>query len=325
MPLMRICTEVLQPYTRIWRWTKSSVPVGGPAVCVRKQLCRAESSSSTGKSAQERQRQLMARGLPKQRPMPGVKQIIAVASGKGGVGKSTTAVNLALGLAAVCKNSTVGLLDADVYGPSIPKLMNLRGSPEVTTENQMRPLMNYGIACMSMGFLIEESAPVVWRGLMVMSAVEKLLRQVAWGNLDYLIIDMPPGTGDVQLSITQSIPVSGAVIVTTPQDLALIDARRGAEMFKKVNVPVLGLVQNMNVFRCPKCHHETHIFGEDGAQQLALDLDVEILGDIPLHLNIREKSDKGQPVVVSDPESPEAIAYLRVAAKVIERLPAPTD
>ncbi|XP_039597353.1 iron-sulfur protein NUBPL isoform X2 [Polypterus senegalus] len=267
----------------------------------------------------------MARGLPKQRPIPGVKQIIAVASGKGGVGKSTTAVNLALGLAAVCKNSTVGLLDADVYGPSIPKLMNLRGSPEVTTENQMRPLMNYGISCMSMGFLIEESAPVVWRGLMVMSAVEKLLRQVAWGNLDYLIIDMPPGTGDVQLSITQSIPVSGSVIVTTPQDLALIDARRGAEMFKKVNVPVLGLVQNMSVFRCPKCHHETHIFGEDGAQQLALDLDVEILGDIPLHLNIREKSDKGQPVVVSDPESPEAIAYLRVAARVIERLPTPTD
>ncbi|MBN3313144.1 RHG05 protein, partial [Atractosteus spatula] len=247
----------------------------------------------------------MARGLPRQRPIPGVKQVIVVASGKGGVGKSTTAVNLALGLAANDLDKSVGLLDADVYGPSIPKLMNLRGTPELTDKNLMRPLVNFGIPCMSMGFLVEDTAPVVWRGLMVMSAIEKLLRQVDWGTLDYLVVDMPPGTGDVQLSVTQNIPIAGAVVVSTPQDLALLDARRGAEMFRKVNVPVLGLIQNMSVFQCPKCQHQSHIFGADGARELAESLGVEVLADIPLHINIRETSDSGQPVVVSSPESPE--------------------
>ncbi|XP_078089841.1 iron-sulfur cluster transfer protein NUBPL isoform X5 [Mustelus asterias] len=263
----------------------------------------------------------MARGLPKQQVIPGVKQIIVVASGKGGVGKSTTAVNLALGLAA--NNLVVGLLDADVYGPSIPRMMNLRGNPELTDSNLMRPLVNFGIACMSIGFLIEEAAPIVWRGLMVMSAIERLLRKVDWGNLDYLVIDLPPGTGDVQLSISQNVPISGAVIVSTPQDIALLDAQRAAEMFRKVNVPVLGIVQNMSVFQCPKCKYEIHIFGADGAIALATKLGLDVLGDIPLHLNIRETSDKGQPIVVSHPDSPEAKAYLRLTAEVMKRLPAP--
>ncbi|XP_053366352.1 iron-sulfur protein NUBPL isoform X1 [Clarias gariepinus] len=286
-------------------------------------LCKPDvrfKSSAAGEKQQERQRAHMARGLPKQKPVAGVKQVIVVASGKGGVGKSTTAVNLALGLMANDESKTVGLLDADVYGPSVPKLMNLKGNPELTDNNLMRPLMNFGIPCMSMGFLVEDTAPIVWRGPMVMSAIEKLLRQVDWGSLDYLVIDMPPGTGDVQLSITQNIPIAGAVIVSTPQDIALLDARRGAEMFRKVNVPVLGLVQNMSVFQCPQCNHQTHIFGSDGARKLACSLGVEVLGDIPLHLNIRETSDKGQPVVVSCPDSPEAEAYRRVASAVVCRL-----
>nr|XP_033808921.1 iron-sulfur protein NUBPL isoform X3 [Geotrypetes seraphini] len=230
-------------------------------------------------------------------------------------------VNLALGLAANDVTKAVGLLDADIYGPSIPKMMNLKGHPEVTEKNLMRPLVNYGIACMSIGFLIEETAPVVWRGLMVMSAIEKLLRQVDWGKLDYLVIDMPPGTGDVQLSISQNIPISGAVIVSTPQDIALLDARRGAEMFRKVNVPVIGLVQNMSVFQCPKCKHETHIFGVNGARDLAENLGLDIIGNIPLHVNIREASDKGQPIVVSQPQSNEAKVYLKIATEVARRLP----
>ncbi|XP_072221835.1 iron-sulfur cluster transfer protein NUBPL isoform X2 [Leuresthes tenuis] len=229
-------------------------------------------------------------------------------------------VNLALGLMANDPSKSVGLLDADVYGPSIPKLMNLKGNPELTDNNRMIPLINYGVPCMSMGFMVEDVAPIVWRGLMVMSAIERLLRQVDWGSLDYLVVDMPPGTGDVQLSITQNIPIAGAVIVSTPQDIALLDARRGAEMFKKVNVPVLGLVQNMSIFRCPNCSHETHIFGSDGARKLADTLGVKLLGDIPLHLNIRETSDRGQPVVVSFPDSPEAEAYRKVASAVLQRL-----
>ncbi|XP_041710725.1 iron-sulfur protein NUBPL isoform X2 [Coregonus clupeaformis] len=209
------------------------------------------------------------------------------------------------------QSKTVGILDADVYGPSVPKLMNLMGNPELTDNNLMRPLMNFGIPCISMGFLVEDVAPIYWRGMMVMSAIEKLLRQVEendhsyWGPLDYLVIDMPPGTGDVQLSITQNIPIAGAVIVSTPQDIALLDARREAEMFKKVNVPVLGIVQNISVFQCPKCNHQTHIFGADGARSLADTLGVQVLGDIPLHLSIREMSDRGQPVVVSSPDRPE--------------------
>ncbi|XP_076797993.1 iron-sulfur cluster transfer protein NUBPL isoform X6 [Arvicanthis niloticus] len=223
------------------------------------------------------------------------------------------------------ESKAVGLLDVDVYGPSIPKMMNLRGSPELSPNNLMRPLLNYGIACMSMGFLVEETAPLVWRGLMVMSAIERLLRQVDWGQLDYLVVDMPPGTGDVQLSVSQNIPISGAVIVSTPQDIALMDAHKGAEMFRKVNVPVLGLVQNMSVFQCPKCKHKTHIFGADGARKLAQTLHLDVLGDVPLHLSIREASDMGQPVVFSQPESDEAKAYLHIASEVVRRLKSPPE
>ncbi|KAM7230684.1 hypothetical protein CapIbe_018174 [Capra ibex] len=297
------------------------VPLGGSRLLI----CRRQFSGAESETLKQRRSQIMSRGLPKQKPIEGVKQVIVVASGKGGVGKSTTAVNLALALAANESSKAVGLLDADVYGPSIPKMMNLKGNPELSQSNLMRPLLNYGIACMSMGFLVEETAPLVWRGLMVMSAIEKLLRQVDWGQLDYLVVDMPPGTGDVQLSVSQNIPISGAVIVSTPQDIALMDAHRGAEMFRKVHVPVLGLVQNMSVFQCPKCKHKTHIFGADGARRLAQTLDLDILGDIPLHLNIREASDTGQPIVFSQPESDEAKAYLRIATEVVRRLLPPPE
>ncbi|KAM9148034.1 iron-sulfur cluster transfer protein NUBPL isoform 1-T1 [Pangshura tecta] len=284
---------------------------------------RSPSSSTNDEFLKEKRAQIMSRGLPKQKPIEGVKQVLVFASGKGGVGKSTTAVNIALALAAHDSTKAVGLLDADVYGPSIPKMMNLKGNPELSPKNLMRPLKNYGITCMSMGFLVEETAPVVWRGLMVMSAIEKLLRQVDWGQLDYLVIDMPPGTGDVQLSVSQNIPVTGAVIVSTPQDIALLDARKGVEMFRKVHVPVLGLVQNMSVFQCPKCKHETHIFGADGVRDLAKTLGLDVLGDVPLNVNIRETCDAGQPIVISQPQSDMAKAYLRIATEIVKRLPTP--
>ncbi|XP_039207819.1 iron-sulfur protein NUBPL isoform X1 [Crotalus tigris] len=278
------------------------------------------SSNTKDGVLQDKRSKIMARGLPKQKPIEGVKQVLLVASGKGGVGKSTTAVNVALGLSTNEPKKAVGLLDADVYGPSIPKMMNLKGNPEVTSKNLMRPLVNYGISCMSMGFLVEETAPIVWRGLMVMSAIEKLLRQVDWHQLDYLVIDMPPGTGDIQLSISQNIPIAGAVIVSTPQDIALLDAHKGAEMFRKVNVPVLGLIQNMSVFQCPKCKHETHIFGADGVKKLAKTIGIDVLGDIPLHVHIRETSDSGKPIVISQPQSNVAQAYLKIAAEIVKRL-----
>ncbi|XP_077421717.1 iron-sulfur cluster transfer protein NUBPL isoform X2 [Vanacampus margaritifer] len=277
----------------------------------------------------ERQKQLMSRGLPERKAIAGVRQVLLVASGKGGVGKSTTAVNLALALAADRPGTSVGLLDADIYGPSIPKMMNLKGNPQLTHDHHMIPLTNYGIPCMSMGFLVDEDAAVAWRGLMVMSALHKLLTQVgtppprlqvAWGPLDYLVVDLPPGTGDVQLTITQSVPIAGAVVVSTPQDVALQDARRGVQMFKKVNVPVLGLVQNMSTFECPKCRQQTDIFGSDGARQLADSLGVAFLGDVPLHVHIRQTSDLGTPVVVSSPGSPEALSYIKLASAVVRRL-----
>ncbi|KAM6131487.1 LOW QUALITY PROTEIN: iron-sulfur cluster transfer protein NUBPL [Pterocles gutturalis] len=318
-----------------WRWAlrAARLPVGGGRIPAAPRcdpgrgpaapFADSASSSSRDEALRDKRSRILSRGLPKQKPIEGVKQVVVVASGKGGVGKSTTAVNVALALAANDSTKEVGLLDADIYGPSVPKMMNLKGNPELTPKNLMRPLKNYGIACMSMGFLIEETAPVVWRGLMVMSAVEKLLRQVDWGQLDYLVIDMPPGTGDVQLSVSQNIPIAGAVIVSTPQDVALLDARKGAEMFRKVHVPVLGLVQNMSVFQCPKCKHETHIFGADGVRELAKALGLDILGDIPLHVNIRETCDSGQPVVISQPQSDAAKAYLKIAKEIVRRLPVP--
>ncbi|GFT63044.1 iron-sulfur protein NUBPL [Nephila pilipes] len=258
-------------------------------------------------------------------PIAGVKDVIIVASGKGGVGKSTTAVNLALAISANQQDKLVGLLDADVYGPSIPLMMNLNDQPELTKNNLMKPLVNYGIKCMSMGFLVDEKSPIVWRGPMVMSAVEKLFRQVVWGPLDYLIVDMPPGTGDTQLSIAQTVPVSGAVIVTTPQDIALLDAQKGAAMFQKVNIKVLGLVQNMNAFICPKCGEKSYIFGQEGAQKLASDIGVDVLADIPLNISIRESSDAGQPIVALQPEGELGLLYRNLAEKVVKSLPPWSD
>ncbi|GAB5585995.1 hypothetical protein Unana1_00895 [Umbelopsis nana] len=259
------------------------------------------------------------RGLPQKRSLPGIKHVIAVASGKGGVGKSTTAVNIALAAASMKKK--VGILDADIFGPSIPTLMNLKGEPELTEHgDNLIPLTNYGVKCMSMGFLVDKEAPVVWRGLMVMKALQQLLHQVEWGGLDLLVIDMPPGTGDVQLTITQQVVLDGAVIVSTPQDIALIDVVKGTNMFKKVDVPILGIVQNMALFICPNCNHETHIFGDGGAMRKAQDMDIPFLGDIPLHAEICDLSDQGKPVVVSKPDSQFATCYKTITAKILDKV-----
>jgi len=264
----------------------------------------------------------MAKGLPKRQALPGVKKIVLVSSAKGGVGKSTTTVNIAMAMATNNKQAlSIGVLDADVFGPSIPKLLNLRGNPVVNDKNLMEPLRNYGIKCMSMGFLVNEEDAIVWRGPMVMSAIQRLTRQVDWAPLDYLFIDMPPGTGDVQLSISQLLPVDGAVIVTTPQDIALLDARRGVEMLNKVDIPVLGLVQNMSHFVCPKCEHVSHIFGNDGARKLSRDLNTEILADVPLDLAICEHADKGLPIVIAQPHTAMTSAYRQIADKILTKLP----
>jgi ATP-binding protein involved in chromosome partitioning len=241
-----------------------------------------------------------------------VKRIIAVASGKGGVGKSTTAVNLALGFQA--NGLSVGVLDADIYGPSVPKLLRLKGKPELIGANTLKPLENYGLKVMSIGFLLDEEAPMVWRGPMVGAAVTQLLNDVAWGELDLLVVDMPPGTGDAQLTLSQKVPLAGAIIVSTPQDLALIDARKGLAMFQKVNVPVLGIVENMSYFLCPSCGARSDIFGHGGARAEAERLGAPFLGEIPLHMDIREKSDAGLPLVATDPASPHAKLYRDIAA-----------
>ena len=246
--------------------------------------------------------------------VPGVKHIIAVASGKGGVGKSTTAVNLALGLQAI--GLKVGVLDADVYGPSMPRLLALTGRPQAGADKKLRPLSAYGLKVMSMGFLVEEGVPVIWRGPMVTQALAQMMREVSWGDLDVLVVDMPPGTGDAQISLAQQTPLSGAVIVSTPQDLALIDARKGLAMFNQVDVPVLGIIENMSTFICPKCGERSDIFGHGGARAEAAKLGVPFLGEVPLHMDIRIKSDSGQPVVVSQPDGPHAAIYKAIAAKV---------
>ncbi|XP_067945901.1 iron-sulfur cluster transfer protein NUBPL-like [Watersipora subatra] len=259
--------------------------------------------------------------IPKKLPIPGVDKVILVASGKGGVGKSTTAVNLAIALRGEGHSNRVGLLDADVYGPSIPTMMNLDDSPELNDQNVMLPLLNYGIKCMSMGFLVKKDNPIVWRGLMVMSAIQQLTRQVRWGPLDYLVVDMPPGTGDAQLSLSQTIVVDGAIIVSTPQDIALIDARKGTEMFRKVNIPVLGIVQNMSSFTCSNCGHREDIFKREGARNLSSELSIPILVDIPIHRSIMECADQGHPIVVSKPESESAKLYYQLADSVQKLLP----
>lgn len=255
--------------------------------------------------------------------VPGIKHIIAVASGKGGVGKSTTTANLALGMAA--NGLKVGVLDADIYGPSVPRLFNVSGRPEALSGRMLKPLEGYGIKVMSMGFMVEEETPMIWRGPMVISALTQMLREVAWGELDVLVVDMPPGTGDAQLTMAQQVPLAGAVIVSTPQDLALIDARKGLAMFKKVDVPVLGIVENMSYFLCPDCGSRHDIFGHGGARADADRLNVPFLGEIPLAMKIRETSDAGTPIVVSDPEGPAAQVYKDIAAKVIAGIEGGTD
>ena len=259
-----------------------------------------------------------AHAAERQPAVPGVGAIIAVASGKGGVGKSTTAVNLALGLRDL--GLKVGMLDADIYGPSVPKLLAIRGKPELIGGNRLKPMDGYGLKVMSIGFLVEEETPMIWRGPMVISALTQMLREVEWGTLDVMVVDMPPGTGDAQLTMAQQVPLRGAVIVSTPQDLALIDARRGIAMFNRVNVPVLGVVENMSYFVCPKCGERTDIFGHGGAEHEAQRQGVPFLGAVPLHMDIRETSDAGRPVVATDPDGPHAQAFRAIAAKVREAL-----
>ena len=243
--------------------------------------------------------------------VPGVNAIIAVASGKGGVGKSTTAVNLALAFAA--NGLSVGILDADIYGPSMPRLLGLTGRPEPAGGRALKPLEGYGVKVMSMGFMVEDDTPMIWRGPMVISALTQMLREVAWGELDVMVVDMPPGTGDAQLTMAQQVPLAGAVIVSTPQDLALIDARKGLNMFRRVDVPVLGIIENMSYFCCPECGHRAEIFGHGGARNEAEKLGVPFLGEVPLEMEVRRRSDAGQPIVVSDPDSHHSKIYRDIA------------
>jgi ATP-binding protein involved in chromosome partitioning len=261
------------------------------------------------------------RGAPRGESLqgvPGVAAIIAVASGKGGVGKSTTAVNLALGLSAL--GLKVGILDADIYGPSLPKLLAIRERPQTLGGTRLKPITRYGLTVMSIGFLIDEETAMIWRGPMVISALTQMLREVEWGTLDVMVVDMPPGTGDAQLTMAQQVPLKGAVIVSTPQDLALIDARRGVSMFKRVNVPVLGIVENMSYFLCPRCGTRSDIFGHGGARHEAERLAVPFLGEVPLDMAIREKSDAGLPVVATEPDGPHARIYREIAAKVRDQI-----
>ncbi|MEE9310568.1 MAG: iron-sulfur cluster carrier protein ApbC [Cocleimonas sp.] len=250
----------------------------------------------------------------------GIKNIVAIASGKGGVGKSTTSVNLALALTA--DGATVGMLDADIYGPSQPRMLGLSGQPESTDGKTLEPMVNYGIKAMSIGFLVEEDTPMIWRGPMVTQALEQLLNDTNWGDLDYLIVDLPPGTGDTQLTLSQKIPVSGAVIVTTPQDIALLDARKGLKMFEKVEVPVLGVVENMSIHICSECGHAEHIFGEGGGKRMADESEVDYLGALPLDLTICQQADEGKPTVVAEPDSKNTELYKDISRRMAAKLAA---
>lgn len=250
--------------------------------------------------------------------LPGVKNIVAVASGKGGVGKSTTAVNLALALSA--EGATVGMLDADIYGPSQPQMLGISGKPETVDGKTLEPMEGHGIQASSIGFLIDTDTPMVWRGPMVTQALEQLLRETNWRDLDYLVVDLPPGTGDIHLTLSQKIPVTGAVIVTTPQDIALLDARKGLKMFEKVGIPILGIVENMAIHVCTQCGHAEHIFGEGGGERMSKDYDVEYLGGLPLDIRIREQTDSGTPTVVADPDGEIATRYKAIARRVAVKI-----
>ena len=250
--------------------------------------------------------------------LPKVKNVIAVASGKGGVGKSTTAVNLALALAA--EGASVGILDADIYGPSQPMMMGISGRPESVDGQTMEPMENYGVQVMSIGFLVDDDQAMIWRGPMATQALDQLLRQTNWRELDYLLVDMPPGTGDIALTLSQRVPLTGAVIVTTPQDIALLDAKKGLKMFEKVGVPILGVVENMAIYHCPNCGHSEHIFGADGGRRMATEYGVDYLGGLPLTLSIREQADSGRPSVVADPDGEIAATYKAVARQIAVKI-----
>lgn len=252
------------------------------------------------------------------KPIPGIKNIIAVASGKGGVGKSTVAVNLALAL--VAEGASVGILDADIYGPSQPRMLGVKRKPETKDGKSLEPIESHGLQSMSIGYLIDEETPMIWRGPMVTQALEQLLKDTNWRELDYLVIDLPPGTGDIQLTLAQKVPVSGAVIVTTPQDIALLDARKGLKMFEKVEVPVLGVIENMSTHICSNCGHEEHIFGEGGGQRMAQENDIALLGSLPLDIRIRVETDSGKPTVAAEPDSRIALLYREIARRVAAKL-----
>jgi ATP-binding protein involved in chromosome partitioning len=318
--------DELEPLRQAAETVVAKVPgVSGVTAVLTAEAVRSAAAAGTkvpesARVTQARAKESNGAGAPQgARPLatvPGVKSLIAVASGKGGVGKSTTAVNLALGLEAL--GLKVGILDADIYGPSQPRLLGLKGQPQVLQGKTLKPMEGYGLKAMSMGFLVDEETPVIWRGPMVVGALNQMLRDVAWGedgDLDVLIVDMPPGTGDVQLTMAQQVPLSGAVVVSTPQDLALIDARKGLAMFRKVSVPVLGIIENMSTFVCPKCGEHSDIFGHGGAQAEAERLGVPFLGAIPLDMEIRARSDSGRPITATDPDSPHAKTYREVAAK----------
>ncbi len=299
------------------------IVLGYPAASVRAALAEAikdKISASTGVADVhvELNSEILSHAVQRNlKPMAGVKNIVAVASGKGGVGKSTTAVNLSLALAA--EGARVGILDADIYGPSQPTMLGLSGKPEVDGKSIL-PKTAYGVQSMSIGYLIDEDTPMIWRGPMVTGALQQLLNDTRWDNLDYLIIDLPPGTGDVQLTLAQQIPVSGAVIVTTPQDIALLDAQRGLKMFEKVSVPVLGIIENMSVHICSKCGNEEHIFGEGGGEKISKKYGVDLLGSLPLDIHIREQADGGHPTVVAEPQGRSAQIYREIARKLAGRL-----
>jgi len=291
-----------------------------PGVLSASAVMTAERAAQAAPSRPPPQRTGHGPTAPNRIEVPGVKHIIAVASGKGGVGKSTTAVNLALGLAA--NGVATGLLDADIYGPSMPRMLGVKEKPESADGKMLKPIERYGLRTMSIGYIVAEDTPMIWRGPMVSSALEQMLRDVLWGELDVLVVDMPPGTGDAQLTLAQRVALSGAVIVSTPQDIALIDARKGLSMFRKVAVPVLGIVENMSYFLCPKCGERSEIFGHGGAREEADKLGVPFLGEVPLHLDIRTTSDSGHPIVVARPDSPHAVVYKNIAGRVWKQLTA---
>ncbi|MEA3194588.1 MAG: ATP-binding protein involved in chromosome partitioning [Betaproteobacteria bacterium] len=286
---------------------------------IRRQVIQALKAAGAGNVAVKVSSKVVAHAVQRGvKLVPGIKNIIAVASGKGGVGKSTTAVNLALALAA--EGASVGMLDADIYGPSQPMMLGIAGRPESKDGKRIEPMEGHGLQASSIGFLIDTDTPMVWRGPMVTQALEQLLKDTNWRELDYLVVDLPPGTGDIQLTLAQKVPVTGAVIVTTPQDIALIDARKGLKMFEKVGIPILGVVENMSFHICSQCGHESHIFGQGGAERMSKDYKTEVLGQLPLDESIQRQADSGRPTVVSEPDGKIAEIYLRIARRIAVKI-----